>query len=164
MVHFMDEVKKKKGPETPKPWGTSLRDGNALRTNTKKVPFKPTKPVDPFSRSRTQLSKMEKRQLNKNRQKIDEEMDREETSPDFYEPIAQSNKKRRSSSKKRSRSKPKKPTITKEDLFEQQIDLLPEFKGSFLATSGMNKNFSKSTKAIVDAQVDPTLFESNCYH
>ena len=28
----------------------------------------------------------------------------------------------------------------------------------------MNKNYSKSTKAIVDAQVDPTLFESNCYY
>ena len=48
--------------------------------------------------------------------------------------------------------------------FEKQIDSLPEFKGSLLATSGMNKNYSKSTKAIVDAQVDPTLFESNCYH
>ena len=28
----------------------------------------------------------------------------------------------------------------------------------------MNKNYSKSTKAIVDAQVDPTLFDSNCYY
>lgn len=28
----------------------------------------------------------------------------------------------------------------------------------------MAKNFSKSVKAIVDAQVDPTLFDSNCYY
>jgi len=28
----------------------------------------------------------------------------------------------------------------------------------------MSKNFSKSVKAIVNAQIDPTLFDSNCYH
>ena len=67
---------------------------------------------------------------------------------------------RKSSVRKRSRSK----KASRRQLFEKQIDALPEFKGGLLATSGMNKNYSKSTKAIVDAQVDPTLFDSNCYY
>lgn len=53
---------------------------------------------------------------------------------------------------------------TYREMFEKQMDELPEFDCTLLASSGMHKNYSKSTKAIVDAQVDPTLFDSNCYY
>ena len=33
-----------------------------------------------------------------------------------------------------------------------------------MATSAMQKNYHQSSKAMIDAHVDPTLFESNCYH
>ena len=75
------------------------------------------------------------------------------------EPVQQKSS-RRNSPRKRSKSK----KVNQRKLFEKQIDALPEFKGGLLATSGMNRNYAKSTKAIVDAQVDPTLFESNCYY
>ena len=41
---------------------------------------------------------------------------------------------------------------------------MPDFKSTFLATSGMHKDYAKQAKAIVNAQVDPTLFDSNCYY
>ena len=92
-----------------------------------------------------------------------------ESSHDLYSPVAQQpkSKSRKSSAKKgsksRSRSKSKKRQNPQE-LFLKQIDSLPEFKGPLLATSGMAKHYEKTTKAIVDAQLDPTLFESNCYY
>ena len=32
-----------------------------------------------------------------------------------------------------------------------------------MATSAMHKDFVKQTKAIVDANIDPSFFDSNCY-
>ena len=32
-----------------------------------------------------------------------------------------------------------------------------------MATSAMHKDFVKQTRAIVDANIDPSFFDSNCY-
>ena len=51
---------------------------------------------------------------------------------------------------------PQVPTFSEQITFTESNPIL-------LATSAMSKDFIKETRAIVDANYDPSLFESNCY-